>query len=101
MAVKKKNGFVQSDEILRKPGAEIGRKFVSSENETPGRVVILMHEDTPGNVAIIRKNQGRPTSCKKAGARLIFPGEAAGDGAERKSKKTKKTSKKVLRFSEK
>ena len=101
MAVKKKNGFVQNDEILRKPGAEIRRKFVSNENETPGRVVILTHEDTPGNVAIIRKNQGRPTRCKKAGARLIFPGEAAGDGAERKSKKTKKTSKKVLRFSEK
>lgn len=98
MAVKKKNGFVQSDEILRKPGAEIGRKFVSSENETPGRVVILTHKDTPGNVAIIRKNQGRPTSCKKAGARLIFPGEAAGDGAERKSKKIEKNFKKGIAF---
>lgn len=98
MAVNKKNGFVQSDEILRKPGAEIGRKFVSSENETPGRVVILTHEDTPGNVAIIRKNQGRPTRCKKAGARLIFPGEAAGDDAERKSKKIEKNFKKGIAF---
>ena len=65
MAVKKKNGFVQNDEILRKPGAEIGRKFVSSENETPGRVVILTHEDTPGNVAIIRKTRDVRRAAKR------------------------------------
>ena len=98
MAVKKKNGFVQNDEILRKPGAEIRRKFVSNENETPGEVDISAWEDTPGRVVINRKNQGRPTGCKKAGARLIFPGEAAGDGAERKSKKIEKNFKKGIAF---
>ena len=92
---------MQTDENLRKSRPEIDETFLFRRNDTPGRVVILQRKETPGSVAIRLEKSGCRTSFKKTDSPLIFEGEVKKGAARGNRKKPKKTSKKVLRFSEK
>ena len=101
MAVKEKSKFVQTDENFRILGPEIDELFLFVQNETHGSVDMNRRTDTPGCVAIIRRASGRRTSFKKADCSLFFAGRQENGARGEKTKKSKKISKKVLRFSAK
>ena len=101
MAVKEKNKLVQTDEISRKSRPEIDETFLYEQYDTPGKVVMYRRNDTPGCVAIRLEKSGCRTSFKKTGSPSFFDGRAKRETRGEIAKKSKKTSKKVLRFSEK
>ena len=101
MAVKEKNKLVQTDEFSRKSRPEIDETFLFEQYDTPGKVVMYRRNDTPGCVAIRLEKSGCRTSFKKTDSPSFFDGRAKRAPRGEITKKSKKTSKKVLRFSEK